>query len=125
MDTNDELELLKMRKLLELQKKLLMNKTKTTEKKDIDLYSLFYSNLTESGRKMFNLAKSQYPTIAEKIAKEIGRLLYLGRIQGKFDDQTIYGIFYELGFPIRIETKIVYKKKGEVKSISELIKGDK
>jgi hypothetical protein len=27
-----------------------------------------------------------------------------------------------MGFPIRIETKIVYKKKGEVKSISELLK---
>ena len=124
MSPNDDLELVKMRKLLELQKRLLMSKVKQPEKKEIDFYSIFINNLTESGMKMFNLAKSQYPTVADKVAKELGKLIYLGRIQEKLDDQIIYGIFYELGLPIRIETRIVYKKKGEIKSISELIKGN-
>jgi len=125
MSTDDDLEILKMRKLLELQKKMLLSKSKKMEKQPtIDFSSLFYKSLTDDGREMFEKAKAQYPALAERVANEIGKLIYFGRIRGMLDSQVIYGIFYELGYPIRIQTKIVYKKKGKVKSISELIRGN-
>jgi len=118
----DELRLLRMRKLLELQKRKLLEEARRKESKDPDPYSIFLKLLTSDGKKLFENALSQYPLQAKKIGETIGKLYLLGKIRGRLDANFIYGIFYELGFPIRLETKIVYKKRGEVKSISEMLK---
>ena len=117
----DELELLKMRKMLELQKRRLITEAKKSVK-EVDPYSVFLKLLTEDGKKMFEKALSQYPKEAKRIGEVLGRLYLAGRIEGTLDATAIYGIFYELGLPIRVETRIVYKKRGEVKSISEMLK---
>lgn len=116
-----EEEMLRRKLLLEMQRKLLAKQVvKPTEKPDY--ISTFLSNLTEDGGEMYEKAAEQYPSIAPKIAEALGRLYAEGRLAGKLDAETVYGIFYEAGCPIRIEIKIVYKKKGEVKTISEMLK---
>lgn len=119
---SDELRLLKMRKLLELQKKKLLEEAQKRESKKQDPYAIFLKLLTSDGRRMFENALSQYPLQAKRIGETIGKLYLIGKIRGPLDANLIYGIFYELGLPIRLETKIVYKKRGEVKSISEMLK---
>lgn len=118
----DELELLKMRKLLELQKRMLESKGRRKEDTAPDPYRAFYQHLTPDGREMFERALRQYSGIARRVAISIGRLYLVGRLRGLLNSETVYGIFYELGYPIRIETRIVYKKGREVKTISELLK---
>ncbi len=122
--SDDELELIKKRKLLELQKKLLKKTRKKEEVTTPDFYSLFLSSLTDDGREMFGKALDQYGDDAAKIGESIGRLIYAGRIRGRLTAEHIYWIFRELGMPIRVETRIVYKKGREVKSISDLLKED-
>lgn len=117
----DELRLLKMRKMLELQRKLLAKEAKAL-RKEPDYYGIFLEHLTDDGKEMFKKALSQYPQVARRVAEALGRLYMLGRIRGMLDARTVYGIFSEIGYPIRLETRIVYKKKGEVKTISELLK---
>ena len=117
----DELRLLKMRKMLELQRRLLAREAKAL-RKEPDYYRVFSEHLTDDGKEMFKKALSQYPQVARRVAEALGRLFVLGRIRGMLDARTVYGVFYEIGYPIRLETRIVYKKRGKVKTISELLK---
>jgi len=100
---------------------LLERKTRAL-RREPDYLQVFLEHLTDDGKEMFRRAKEQYPVVARKIAESIGRLFVQGRIRGVLDARAIYGIFAELGYPIRLKTKIVYKKKGEVKTISELLR---
>lgn len=118
---SSEEELLKRRLMVELQRKLIAKQLKREPEKP-DYVSIFLKHLSEDGREMFNKAMEQYPDVARKVAETLGKLYHEGRLEGVMDAETVYGLFEEVGFPIRIETKIVYKKKGEVKSISELLK---
>ncbi|MEM1509035.1 MAG: hypothetical protein QXY49_06275 [Thermofilaceae archaeon] len=116
-----EEELLKKKIMIKMQRKLLSLEAKRETKQD-DFQQVFLSHLSEDGKEMYEKALAQYPSVAPKIAEEIGRLFVLGRLTGTFDAETVYGIFQELGYPIKLETRLVYKKKGETKSISELLK---
>jgi len=125
MVEDETLKLLKMKKMLELQKKMLTLKKGTSHLQKIDYYQIFIKSLTEDGRKMYKIAENQYSIAAKRIATLLGKMIYEGKIKLPLNAEVIYGIFYELGLPIRIETKIVYKRKGEVKSISDIIKESK
>ncbi|ABL77710.1 hypothetical protein Tpen_0300 [Thermofilum pendens Hrk 5] len=116
-----DIELIKRRMLLEMQKKMLAKEAKR-EPERINYYEVFVSHLTDDGKEMFGKALEQYGEVARKIGEKLGYLFHTGRITGSLDASTIYWIFQEAGLPIRLETRIVYKKKGEVKSISDLLK---
>ena len=119
---SDSIELLKRRKLLELQKKLLLEKIKKSkEEAKIDPISILMNHLTDKGKKIFKKALEQYPTVAKFVAYNLARIILEGRIK-EIDGITLYHIFERLGYPIRLETRIVYKSKGKVKTISELLK---
>jgi len=118
---SSEEELLKRRLMVEMQRKLLARQLRREPEKP-DYVAVFMKHLSEDGKRMFDKAKEQYPDIARKVAEALGKLYYEGRLKGVMDAEAIYGLFEEIGYPIRIETRIVYKKKGEVKSISELLK---
>ncbi|MEM0023272.1 MAG: hypothetical protein QW407_01570 [Thermofilaceae archaeon] len=111
-----------LRKMMLDMKRKLMTRQPSQKEEKVDYVKLFYDNLSEDGKEMFNRALMQYPSLAQKVAEMLGQLLVQGKISGPLDAETIYGIFSELGYPIRLETKIVYKKKGKVKTISELLK---
>lgn len=120
-----EEDIVKRRLLLNMQRRILAKQVKSEIRKQPDYYTVFMENLSEDGKQMYSKALEQYPSIAPKIAEAIGKLYTEGKMQGVLDAEVIYGIFQEMGFPIRIETRVVYKKRGEVKSISELLKESK
>ncbi len=117
-----DLELLIKRKMLELQKRALTEKKKEAREAKYNHWDIVKPCLTSGGEEMLLKAKSQYPKVAEYVVRELAKLVLTGRLREKLDAEDIYAIFYHLGFPIRIETKIVVKRKGKVKSISELLK---
>jgi len=118
-----DVELIKRRMLLEMQKRML--RASQEEKKEVvDFEKVFIEHLSDDGRLMYEKAVDQYGEQARKIAEKLGKLYYLGRLQGRMNAETVYWIFREVGLPIKIETKIVYKKGGEVKSIGEMLKGE-
>ncbi len=119
MSSDADLEIIKKRMLLEMQRKILEKEIKRSEP---DYYALFMEHLTEDGKLMFEKAIKQYGETARKVGEKLGRLYYLGRLQGRMDAETVYWVFSEIGLPIRLETRIVYKKGGEVKSISDMLK---
>ncbi len=117
-----DLELLIKRKMLELQKQALLKEEKKKEGAKRNPWDIVKPYLTKSGEEMLSRAKSQYPRVAEYVVRELAKLVLTGRLREKLDAEDIYAIFYNLGFPIRVETRIVVKRKGRVKSISELLK---
>ncbi|MEM0087494.1 MAG: hypothetical protein QXT33_03225 [Thermofilum sp.] len=118
---SEDIEIIKRRMLLELQRRALQQSAPKQEKK-IDFLTVFTSSLTDDGREMFNRAVKQYGEAAKKVGERLGALIHAGRIRGKLNAETVYWVFYEIGMPIRLETRIVYKKGGEVKSISEMLR---
>lgn len=116
-----DLELLIKRKMIELQKRALLEEKKKEEVKRSP-WDIVKPYLTSSGEEMLEKAKSQYPRVSEYVIRELAKLVLMGRLREKLNAEDIYAIFYNLGFPIRIETRIVVKRKGKVKSISELLK---
>jgi len=120
---SDAEELLMRKKLLELRKRMLLAKLKEMEKeKRPNPYEVFLANLTKSGREVFDRALAQYGDLAKRVGEGLGRLILLGRLKGPLTGELVYGIFLELGLPIRMPTRIVYKRRGEVKTISEMLK---
>jgi len=115
-----EEEILLRKMALNIQRKLISRQQQSEEK--VDYLKVFLDSLSEDGKEMYKRALDQYPSVAPKIAEELGRLIASGKITSPLDSETIYYIFMEYGYPIRIETKIVYKEKGKVKSISEVLK---
>ncbi|RLE63663.1 MAG: hypothetical protein DRJ38_06960 [Thermoprotei archaeon] len=115
-----DLELLIKRKMIELQKRALLEEKKKEVKRSP--WDIVKPYLTSSGEEMLEKAKSQYPRVSEYVIRELAKLVLMGRLREKLNAEDIYAIFYNLGFPIRIETRIVVKRKGKVKSISELLK---
>lgn len=114
-----DLELIKKRMLVEMQKKMLEKELKKAEP---DYYHVFLDNLTEDGKIMFEKAVDQYGEAAKKIGEKLGRLYHTGRLRDKLDAEAVYWIFSEIGLPIRLETRIVYKKGREYKSISDVLR---
>jgi len=120
---SDEIDLIKRKKLLEFQKKMLKKKFQQKNvKRTLSPREFLDMYLTEGGREMLKRGFQQYPGVAQYVVNGLVRLIISKRITGKIDEHLIYGIFYELGYPIRLETKIMYKSKGKAKSISEVLK---
>lgn len=113
------MELIKMKKLLSLRRSLL---SKTVKRSDENPRNLVLKYLTPKGKELLKLAEEQYPKVAEVIVKELARLIRDGKLRETIDGYTLYQVFEELGFPIRVKTKIVIKEKGRAKSIAEALK---
>ena len=108
---DEEIEMLIRQKMLEMQTELLKNSYAVHPYKTENCFHRVK-------------AKAQYPKVASVIVKELARLIQLGKMREKLNAEDIYGIFFYLGYPIRVETKIVIKRKGKVKSISDLLRED-
>lgn len=118
---DEELEYLIRKKALELQKRMLLRR-EVEEPKRVDPQSLVERYLTDDGREMLEKAREQYPRICDIVVSELARLIAVGRIDRKLDAVDVFNIFKSLGYPIRVETKIVIKRRGEEKSVSEILR---
>ncbi|RLE81950.1 MAG: hypothetical protein DRJ51_02720 [Thermoprotei archaeon] len=122
-DMSEDEELIMRRKLLELQRKVLLSKARVEESKSLeDPRELLNKSLTEKAKEVLKYAEMQYPKLTEYVIRELARLIVQGRIKGEIDGYTVLYIFRELGYPIRLPTRIVVKRKGETKSITEYLK---
>lgn len=121
---SDELDLLKRKKLIELQKKALLEslkKEKKATKKAIDPVKFIRKYFVGRANEVFDRALSQYPTVAKYVAYQLAKLILAGKVK-EIDGVTLYEVFRALGCPVRLETRVVYKAKGKTKTLSELLK---
>lgn len=118
---DEELDLLKMRKLLELKRRMLAEQVRSQRQPQMDPLELVRSRLVNRGDEVLEQALRLYPRAARRVVDELARLIRSGRID-RIDGAALLELFETLGMPVRLDTKIVYKAKGKTKTLSELLR---
>ncbi len=125
----DELERLKLKRLEELRRHVLLKQFKEQEKKsepethkeptnDEILDKYFKDRAWE----VWNSAKYQYPMIMPKVELLLVDAIKQGKINEFIDGASLMGFFRQIGIPIRLETKIRISEHGELKTLEQKIK---
>jgi len=124
MEDDLELEMLRLKKLRELMK----SREKQREEKGgmrlsfKDAYELVKKHLADRGEEVLNAALEQYPEAARRIVMIIALKIMRGEFSGKITGEMLMQLFEYLGMRVRLETKILYYRKGEYKSIRDLLR---
>lgn len=121
-DEDKELELLKKRRLAEMQKNLEYKKIQEqqdskpvqTNPRDLLLKKLGYRGL-----EVLQNAESQYPTETKIVIEKLGELLTSGEIDEEIDGGKLLALFRSVGINVRLQTKINVEKDGKFVSLSE------
>jgi len=122
MEEDLELRALKLKKLMKLTA-LRSEAGRPRGGLDFDqALKILRERLVDRGDEVLEAALDQYPDQARKIVIILARMILAGRIAGKISGEALLSIFEQLGMPIKLRTKILYYKKGEYRSIADLVK---
>lgn len=119
-DTN-ELEAIKAKKMLELQRRMAAAQ-KPQPKKEVDDMTLVRSKLISRGDDVLEAALSQYPQATMKVVQYIAKLYRTGRLDEPIPGEELLALFHDLGMRVHLETTITYIKDGKRVSLSEKFK---
>lgn len=119
----DELERLKRRKMLELQRRLTKKREPKQEKPEEPnpeelLNKYFYGRAWE----IYNIAKDQFPKVMPQIEMALVEAVKEGKIKQRIDGESLYHFLRQLGLRVRLQTTIRYKEHGELKTLEQKIR---
>ncbi|GBC68846.1 hypothetical protein HRbin01_00532 [archaeon HR01] len=120
----DDLELrrLQLRRLMRMALAAESKKPAEPERREPTADEIVRSRLGERGEEVLNAAYEQYPEATAKIVEQLAKLIKEGQIDTVIDGYMLYSLFRNLGLRVRIETRIKYLKRGEVKDLSEFFR---
>jgi DNA-binding TFAR19-related protein (PDSD5 family) len=127
MGEDDGLDLIRRRRLLEMQRRALMGQAPASKRSVEDegakrteeaLKDIFVGRAWE----VWYAAKQQYPQAAEQVANAIASAWLSGRLREKVTGEQLYWLFQSVGLPVRLQTQIRILEGGELKSIAEKLK---
>ncbi len=122
---DDELERIKRRRMLELQRRMLQEEkaeeepekpAEPTSREVLD--GMFYGRAWE----IYETAKIQYPKVMPQVEQALVEGIKSGKIQDRIDGESLCVFLRQLGLNVRLNTKIRYKDHGELKTIGQRIK---
>jgi len=113
----EELERLKRRKLLELQRRLGAS-SKAEEDSRGDLRRLFVGRAWE----VYRAAWRQFPGVMPKIEEALLSAVREGRLRDRIDGESLYYFFHRIGLPVRLRTTIRIKEHGELKTLQDKLR---
>ena len=130
MSEDEELDLLKRRRMLELRRRYLEQQSKAKAEAEVSkkpeesvepekvLKDVFVGRAWE----VWETAKVQYPQAAGEVGKAIVAARQSGKLREKISGEQLYWLFQRLGFRVRLQTHIRILESGEVKSIAQKLK---
>jgi len=127
-DEDKELELLKAKRLAEMQKNLSMqdqsseNITEENQKPKLSLRDYVVNNLGHRGMEVLQNAEYQFPNESKIIIEKLGELISSGDINEILDGGKLLVLFRSVGLSIRMENKINVEKDGKFISIADKFK---
>lgn len=115
---DSELEAIRRKRHLELQKKFAakQNKTQTTDVDEV-LNRIFKGRAWE----VFNTASHQFPQIMGRVKQLLVKLASSGEVK-EVTGEELYLFLVDLGLRVKLETKIEFASHGEVKSLQDRLK---
>ena len=129
-DDDKELEVLKAKRLAEMQKNLSVqekqkeseHKSSMTKKNQPTLREYVVKNLGYRGMEVLENAETQFPNEAKIIVEKIGELIASGDINEVLDGGKLLVLFRSVGINIRMQNKIKVEQDGKFVSITEKFK---
>ena len=127
-DEDKELELLKAKRLAEMEKNLSMqdksseNITEENKKPKILLRDYVVNSLGHRGMEVLQNAEYQFPNESKIIIEKLGELISSGDINETLDGGKLLVLFRSVGLSIRMENKINVEKDGKFISIADKFK---
>jgi DNA-binding TFAR19-related protein (PDSD5 family) len=127
-DEDKELELLKAKRLAEMQKNLSMqdqsseDTTKESKTPKFSLRDYVVNSLGHRGMEVLQNAEYQFPNESKIIIEKLGELISSGDINETLDGGKLLVLFRSVGISIRMENKINVEKDGEFISIADKFK---
>ncbi len=128
---DSEIERLRRKRLLEMQRSAIAVKPKPVEakqpqeavaKKEEDSKAFLGKIFDESAWKVWEAAVQQRPVEAGEVVKAFRALYDAGRLRERVTGAHIYWLFRQLGLPLRLETKIRILESGELKTIADKLR---
>ena len=122
-----ELEMLKAKRLAEMQKNLAVQDYKENQEKEsnhnneqkITPREQIIKKLGYRGLEVLNNAESQFPNETKIIVDKLAELIISGEIDEILDGGKLLTLFRSVGIRVRMENKINVEKDGKFVSISE------
>ncbi len=122
---DEELERLKRRRLLELQRRMLarQEETKKEEKPDEPTdRELLGRHFVGRAWEVYNAALSQFPRVMPQVEAVLVEAMRSGRLTTKIDGESLFQFFRQIGLPVRLKTTIRYSEHGELKTLEQKMK---
>ena len=119
--SDDELEALKRKRFLELQRRMALRQEKP---EPINTHKVLDSAFRGRAWEVFNKAISQYPTEMSEIENTLVRLVSDGKLK-EIDGEQLFALLRNVGLDVRLNTKIKVISHGKTQSLSQKIKESK
>ena len=114
-----DLELLRRKKLLKMQRMLLKAKAQPPKK---ETGKTLRDVLVGRAKEVLEAAKAQYPRLAKVVEDVLEEAVRSGRIRGPITGEELYTLFLNLGVRVRLRTTIKIVERGKLKTLSEKIR---
>lgn len=130
-EEDKELEMLKAKRLAEMQKNLSTqnqsdeNTKEENEKPKPSLRDYVVNSLGYRGMEVLQNAEYQFPNESKIIIEKLGELISSGDINETLDGGKLLVLFRSVGLNIRMENKINVEKDGKFISIADKFKKSK
>jgi DNA-binding TFAR19-related protein (PDSD5 family) len=116
-----ELEKLKRRKLMELQKRMTPPPGKEGGEKH-EAKELLTRFFVGRAWEVYRAAWRQYPEVMPKIERALVSAIKAGRVRNKIDGESLYFFFRNIGLRVRLRTTIRIKEHGELKTLQDKLR---
>ena len=114
-----DLELLRRRKLLEMQRANLLKETKEKSVDKPDTRAILDGVFVGRAPEIWETAAQQFPTVMANLGEVLARLIASGDLKGPISGEQLYWLLGRLGLRVRLKTAIRVLESGELKTIAE------
>ncbi|MEM1945772.1 MAG: hypothetical protein QXH12_08760 [Candidatus Caldarchaeum sp.] len=124
-DEDIELKRLQLKRMMKLMSQKVQQeavKQQTAQDVEPSPLEIVRSRLGERGGEVLSAALEQYPQETMAIVNKLAELIKAGKITEPIDGGELYSLFRSLGLRVKIDTKIMYVKRGEAKDLRELFR---
>ncbi|MEM2095066.1 MAG: DNA-binding protein [Candidatus Caldarchaeum sp.] len=116
-----ELKRIQLRRMMSLAARMSEKKEQQPQQKQTPL-DVLKPHLGPRGDEVLQAALEQYPSEAMAVVERLAELVKSGRLPEKIDGGDLYSLFRGLGLRVKVDTKILYVKRGEAKDLKEFFK---
>ncbi len=126
MSEDAELERLKLRKMQQIQRRLLEleKRQAANQKREPVPRETLQRVLVGRAWEVLDAAERQYPAPSRVLERELARLVSAGRLKGPVNAEQLLWLFRSLGLDVRLDTKIQVLESGELKPLAEKLRGE-